>query len=264
VVRPGGFMGNTPILKIYKKLLLEYGRQGWWPLASRGGYHPGDYRKPETREECFEIILGAVLTQNTTWKNASSALESLLLSVDTPEKLLRLEVSEISKLIRKSGYHNQKAVKIKEVTSFLLKNDYLGDDLEKTPLRNELLAIWGIGPETADSILLYAYSFPSFVVDAYTKRIFSRIGLIDFSSEYGEIQKTFQENLSRKDEIYNEYHALIVRHAKTLCSKKKPECGKCFLKTECRYPAGDHSDQPPEKNTPAIRSDSSGGNTKNV
>ena len=225
-------MDNSTVKDIYKLLFKTYGPQGWWPLSAvteNKGYHNGDYILPETEEQRFEIITGAVLTQNTAWKNVRKAIENLYhYKLMNPYKILEEPHENLAEIIRSSGYFNQKAKKLKTISEFLISGKYLNG---KVPERKELLGLWGIGSETADSILLYAYKVPVFVVDAYTKRIFSRIGIINKNSSYELVQKIFTESYkSRKKEntskLYNEYHALIVKHAKEHC-KKVPDCNSC-------------------------------------
>lgn len=201
---------------IYDKLYGRFGPQYWWPGNS-----------------AFEIIVGAILTQNTAWTNVEKAIYNLkkhrLLS---PKKLSRTRPSKIADLIRPSGYYNIKTRRLLNFINYL--NAEYGGNLKrmfklKTPiLRKELLEISGIGPETADSILLYAANRPIFVIDAYTRRIFSRHQIIEEDSSYGRIQQLFMSKLSRSVRIYNEYHALIVRTGKEFC-RRKPKCGNCPL-----------------------------------
>ncbi len=202
--------------KVFDRLLESYGPQHWWPA-----------------ETPFEVIVGAVLTQNTNWTNVEKAIANLkredLLS---PEQLNDIEETRLAELIRPSGYFNIKAGRLKSFISFLFEN-FEGDlrrmfALELSQLRHKLLEVKGIGPETADSILLYAGNYPVFVVDAYTKRIFSRIGLIQTEHTYHQVQGFFMERLESDRQLFNEYHALIVRHAKDYC-RTKPLCDGCPL-----------------------------------
>lgn len=221
--------------KIYKRLLKEYGPQGWWPLidvngtnptktGSVKGYHPGDYSYPQNRHEQFEICVGAILTQNTSWLNVEKALLNLHTgNALNPKKILTLENSSIGDAIKSAGYFNQKAKKLKIFSEFYLKLN------GKIPTRAELLALWGIGPETADSILLYAYNVPSFVVDTYTRRILTNLGLIEENATYDEIKELFEKDLEKSYIIYQEYHALLVEHAKRFYLKK-PHGVDDFLK----------------------------------
>jgi len=229
-------MKKTPIY-LYKKLNEKYGNLNWWPMDQ-------DFHKKHNSDPRFEIIIGAILTQNTAWSNVEKALEKL-----KEKKLLEIKIlkdtpsDKIAKSIIPSGYYNQKASRIKNISKYLYEN-YDGNlDLffkkEISNLREELLSLNGIGPETADSIILYAGNLPVFVVDAYTKRICERLPL-DTSLSYDEIQKYFQYNLEEKFKendlviIYNNLHAQIVIFSKEIC-KKKPDCEKCFLKNECEY-----------------------------
>ena len=226
------------ITKIYPILLKNYGPQGWWPLTSHKGknptktgsirgYHPGDYSFPRNKEEQFEVCIGAILTQNTAWANVEKALINLKkLKAINPKRILSLDDEILKNAIKPAGYFNQKAKKLKIFSEFYIKLK------GKTPSREELLNLWGVGPETADSILLYAYKKPIFVVDAYSKRIFSRAGFFKDNSSYEDIQSFFYQNLKSDERTFNEFHALIVEHAKRYC-KKKPECKECIIKTYC-------------------------------
>ncbi len=202
---------SKEISEFYGFLLKKYGYQGWWPVNSK--YHPKDYDIPKTESERFEICVGAILTQNTSWKNVEKAL--LLLkshNLMSPESLAKSTEEAIGAAIRPSGYYRQKAKKLKIFSRFFigLKKG------KKVPTREELLSLWGIGKETADSILLYAYKKPYFVVDAYTKRIFGFE-----STDYDKIQSLFHKALRKDYRLYNEYHALIVRHGKDIKNKSK-------------------------------------------
>ncbi|MEM0231268.1 MAG: endonuclease III domain-containing protein [Candidatus Woesearchaeota archaeon] len=224
-------------LEVYKQLLKDYGPQGWWPLlsaadkksASKVGYHPGDYSFPTRESDIFEICVGAILTQNTSWKNVEKAILNLKrLGALNPEKILRLKEYKIASAIRPAGYFNQKARKLIEFSRFFIKLR------GRIPSRDELLSVWGVGKETADSILLYAYKQRIFVVDAYTRRIFSRLGLISQNAEYDEVREKFESCLPKKFEVYQEFHALIVEHAKRFC-QKVPKCSNCSLRLRCAY-----------------------------
>jgi endonuclease-3 related protein len=199
------------ILRIYERLLKSLGPQGWWPVSH--GLEP-----PE-----WEIMAGAVLTQNAAWSNVERALDNLARAgVRDRESLLKLPGPRLAGLIRPSGYYNQKARKLKILAGF-----------EGPITREGLLGLWGIGPETADSILLYALNRPFFVVDAYTRRVFTRLGLISPSWGYEEVRGFFESRLPRKPEIYKEYHALIVELAKRHC-KPKPACQGCPMEGFCK------------------------------
>ncbi|OGE20212.1 MAG: endonuclease [Candidatus Dadabacteria bacterium RIFCSPHIGHO2_12_FULL_53_21] len=205
------------IRKFYQELHKKFGPQGWWPA-----------------ETAFECILGAVLTQSTSWKNVEKAIDNLrrgnLISV---EGINSITADELALLIRPSGYYNQKAIKIKNFISFLV-NEFSGslDSMfatEKSHLRKKLLSIKGIGPETADSIMLYAGGIPVFVVDTYTWRVLLRHGLVPEVTSYDEIQEIFTDSLQEDAGMFNEYHALLVRLAKDHCRKNNPVCAGCPL-----------------------------------
>jgi len=179
------------------------------------GYHPLDYDLPRTPEQKYEIILGTILTQNTAWTSAEKALENLKkLDVIHPERLLLLDDEILKNAVRPAGFLNQKSVYLRNISQFFLSLK------GRTPTRREILEVKGVGNETADSILLYAYRKPEFVVDAYTKRIFSNLGLVDEKITYMDLKKLFENNLPEDVPIYQEYHALIVEHAKRYYRKK--------------------------------------------
>lgn len=199
------------LLNIYNKLLECFGRQDWWPMQR--GFKPAGW----------EVYVGAVLTQNTNWGNVELALRNLkragLLS---REDIRGVSKKRLAKLIRPAGYYNQKARKLKILASFSGK-----------PERESLLKLWGLGPETVDSILLYAHGKPFFVVDAYTRRVFSRMGFqLDAKTGYEEIRSIFESNLPRDTGLYREFHALIVELAKRHC-RTRPLCKNCPLADEC-------------------------------
>ncbi len=214
-------LNNSPpktLIKIYNKLYDFYGPQGWWPGRSR-----------------FEIIVGAILTQNTAWSNVEKAIKNLRAGkfLSSPSRLHRMDTKKLARLIRPAGYYNVKSRHLKNFTEFLITK-YNGDlgrmaKVQTYRLRQELLAINGVGPETCDSILLYAFLRPLFIIDAYTRRIFSRHGLFDRDSTYESLQSVFMNNLPSEENIFNEYHALIVRLGKDYC-RKSPICGGCPLK----------------------------------
>ncbi len=201
---------TNSILKIYRVLLSKYGYQGWWPLVSQNSvnYHPANYSIPKNDLQRFEICIGAIATQNTSWLQAERALCNLkVLGALDPMVMNKTPLQKLKKAIRPAGYFNQKTKKIMEFTKFY-------NSLDGAPTRERLLKIWGIGPETADSILLYGFMIPTFVVDAYTKRIFVDLNMISEEAKYAEIKSLFEENLPKDFKIYQEYHALIVKHAK--------------------------------------------------
>jgi endonuclease-3 related protein len=214
------------IQKIHKKLHKKYGNLGWWPI--KGRYTGG----PKSKAEEFEVMVGAILTQNTSWKNVEKAISNLHKeNLIDAKKIAEIPQKKLAKLIKSAGYYNQKAERLKIFADYLLKNpNFLKK--ETAELRKELLSIKGIGPETADSILLYALNKPIFVVDAYTKRIFSRIGICKEDASYDELQQMFHKNLPKNTKLFNNYHAVLVEHAKNNC-RKKPECNSCVLSEIC-------------------------------
>lgn len=220
------------------KMFEAHGPQGWWPVRaerrrfvdSRGereqrGYHPRQFALPVTRCGRWEVICGAVLTQNTAWTNVERALDGLhLAKLRTPESIRACSASKLATLIRPAGYFNQKSRYLAHLADWFLEHD---PRLRKTAgsralleqVRPELLRVKGVGPETADSILLYAYHLPTFVVDAYTRRVFGRIGIVDERDSYERIRGQFEAALVLPDVTatvrhWQEAHALIVEHAK--------------------------------------------------
>ena len=184
--------------EIYRRLCKRYGPQGWWP---------GDTR--------LEIIIGAILTQNTAWPNVEKVLRALAAAEAlNPEAFLALPDPELATLIRPSGYHNTKARKLKELACCV--RGLQG----RTPTRSELLAVWGIGPETADSIRLYAYNQPEMVIDTYTQRVFERLGWVSLPISYDALKQYCVENLPADVQLYQEFHALIVEHSKRMKGRK--------------------------------------------
>ncbi|HHT9145810.1 MAG: endonuclease III domain-containing protein [Candidatus Brocadiaceae bacterium] len=205
------------LLQIYQKMFDALGPRHWWP-----------------GETPFEVIIGAILTQNTNWSNVEKAIKNLKTAGKLfPEGIYELSVTELAKLIRPSGFFNVKAKRVKAFINWLFSryegnlSKMFAQDLQA--LRSELLSVKGIGPETADSILLYAGNMPTFVVDAYTHRIFSRHELIPEESTYDEMKSFFEENLPEDVQLFNEYHALLVNIGKTFCKTKKV-CEPCPLK----------------------------------
>lgn len=213
----------TPI-QIYNQLLKKYGYQGWWPIlghkgvnptktGSIKGYHPKDYSFPKNASQAFEISVGAILAQNTSWINAEKSLQNLSEHRLINPKAMLENPEKVRELIKPSGYFNIKANYLNNFSNFFLSLN------GRTPKRDELLAVKGVGRETADSILLYAYKVPVFVVDAYTKRMAKHLGLTD-SNNYEIIRDYFEKLLSKDYELFSEFHALIVEHAKNHYSKK--------------------------------------------
>lgn len=209
-----------PQQAVFDRLAGYYGPLHWWPA-----------------ETPFEVVIGAILTQNTAWRNVERAIAHLRAAgVLTPAGLRELPRAELERLIHPAGFFRQKAERLQLFVDHLFFHH--GGDLaamlvgDLDDVRRELLARKGIGPETADSILLYAGGRPSFVVDAYTRRIFSRLGLLAGEESYEKIRSLFMENLPADSDLFNEYHALIVEHAKTLC-RKDPLCLHCPLLPLC-------------------------------
>lgn len=210
------------LMSIYQNLFDRYGPRNWWPA-----------------ETPFEVAVGAILTQNTNWNNVEKAIVNLrsadalncaVISTLTQEKL--------ETLIRPSGFFRQKAERL-QLFCIYLQDNYQGrleTMLQKPPasVRKELLEMKGIGPETADSILLYAGNQLSFVVDAYTGRLFSRLGILSGKEKYHQVRAFFMDQLPGNPGLYNEYHALIVIHCKEHC-RKRPVCSGCPLENSCRY-----------------------------
>lgn len=212
---------KTPIAqdirKVYRSLFKYFGPQHWWP-----------------GETTFEVIVGAVLTQNTNWGNVEKAISNLkregLLSL---EEMHRVSTARLANAIKPAGYFNVKAKRLKNVTGFIM-NEYGGSlDAMKAvaadDLRRQWLLVSGVGPETADSILLYAIGKPVFVIDAYTKRFLVRHNMVPQEANYGQVQSVFLEALDRDGRLFNEYHALIVKLGKEHC-RPKPNCGGCPLR----------------------------------
>jgi len=222
---------------IYEILQTEFKNLNWWPKDKR--YHERNGSDPR-----FEVIIGAILTQNTAWSNVEKALENLksknMLDI---KKILEVDIKNLQKMVKPSGFFNQKAERLKNISRHLHEN-YNADlnsffKKDMYSLREELLLLNGIGPETADSILLYAGNMPIFVVDAYTKRLCERLPL-NTNISYDEIQKFFEDELCKKyskqdlTQVYNELHAQIVILAKNYC-KTKPLCNNCPLAKHCNY-----------------------------
>ena len=205
------------LINIFDVLLKHFGRQHWWPADSP-----------------FEVMVGAILTQNTSWSNVEKAISNLKnAELLDARKMLRLDDVSLATLIRPAGYPNVKTKRLKNFLKFYIEE--FGADADKmrqesvSQLREKLLSVKGIGPETADSILLYAAGKPVFVCDAYTHRIFSRHAMLDENVSYDEVQALFMENLSHDEKLFNEYHALIVKAGKEFC-KPRPKCDECPLK----------------------------------
>ncbi len=209
---------KAPIPEVFETLLRHYGEQHWWPAETR-----------------FEMMIGAILTQNTAWSNVEKALENL--RRNGALNFQRLEITAQEQLIewiRPAGFFNQKSVYIQEMISNI-RTRFDGSldklfALETAPLRKELLSWKGIGKETADSIILYAAGKPVFVIDAYTQRICRRHGWIDEKTKYDDAAGLFTSNLPEEPRLFNEYHALIVQTCKDYCTARNPNCAACPLK----------------------------------
>ena len=202
--------------EIYELLFERFGQQHWWPGRTQ-----------------FEIIIGAILTQNTNWGNVEKAIKNLRAAKALSAKTLHeMKRNKLAVLIKPAGYFNVKAKRLKSFLDWLF-DEYNGrlknlEQLSTSRFREELLNIKGIGPETADSILLYAFERPVFVIDAYTARIMVRHGLIEAGCDYEQLQDLFQSNLSEDIEMFNEFHALLVRIGKEFC-KPTARCSGCPL-----------------------------------
>ncbi len=212
----------TPLMDIYRRLLDAYGPQGWWPGDSR-----------------FEMIAGAILTQSAAWRNVELALANLRAAgIDDWPAVHHMEVDALATLVRPSGYFNAKARKLKAFASHVCEG-YDGNldamfAADTETLRRELLGIHGVGPETADDILVYAAGKPSFVIDAYTIRIMRRLGVTPESGNgYDAWQAMFHADVPCDVRVHNEYHALLDRHHKEACVKNSPRCGECCLREVC-------------------------------
>ena len=212
---------HEKLMDVYNRLYRRYGPQRWWP---------GD--------SAFEVIVGAILTQSAAWTNVDKALDNLKArGLMEPAALRAIPLEELASLIRPSVYFNAKARKLKAFVEHL--GDHYDDDLEAMfqrdfrDLRPELLAIYGIGEETADDILLYAAGKPVFVMDAYTRRILERLGITPGQDRYSAYQAMFMENLPHDAVLFNEYHALLDHHGVESCRKREPLCSQCCLLDMC-------------------------------
>ncbi len=207
------------LLELYKQLRSEHGNLRWWPADSP-----------------FEVALGAILTQATAWRNVEKAIDNLKAAdAFTPEQIHAISQDELEKLLHPSGYFRMKAKKVRAFVEHIIERPMaVMFKLDVPDLRKELLSIYGVGPETADSIILYAAEKPSFVVDTYTYRLFSRLGWVAGNFHYERLRALFMDNLPHDVNLFNEYHALIVRHGARVC-KKTPNCESCFLQSQCDF-----------------------------
>lgn len=222
-------MINSPedFMNIYARMSERFGPLSWWPA-----------------ETPFEVCIGAILTQNTAWTNVEKAIINLKQArIITPTDLLEVDADQLAQLIRPAGYFNIKSRRLKDFVSWLFHHHQ--GSLEQMfagnwrALRSELLVVRGIGPETADAILLYAGNKPSFVVDAYTRRLFHRLGLLPEDCGYDQTRALFMKNLPDDVQLFNEYHALIVEQCKQFC-RKRPLCNGCPLFDGCLFAAASH------------------------
>lgn len=213
--------------RVFHKLAIHYGdinrevlgeKKSWWPA-----------------KDPFEMMVGAILTQNTNWKNVELAISNFKCKL-TPSYISKVDLSELSDIIKPSGYHNQKAKKLKNLCNWFKRYNYdiaMASIQSTDKLRAELLEINGVGFETADSILVYALNKTSFVIDAYTRRIFSRVG-VDVPLNYNNFKNMIESSVTSTVKIYDYYHGLIIEHAKAFC-KKQPLCDSCILSDFCKY-----------------------------
>ncbi|MFC2066126.1 endonuclease III domain-containing protein [Chloroflexota bacterium] len=213
---------SQALQNIYQRLIARYGPQHWWPA-----------------QEPFEVIVGAILTQSAAWSNVEKAMANLKAAgALSPQELRRLPQPEVARLVHPSGYYNAKALKLKSFAYWLGEN--YNDNLDKLfarnidQLRQQLLLIYGVGDETADSIILYAANKPIFVIDAYTRRIITRAGLAPESDNYAAYQTLFMSTLPADTRLFNEYHALLVHLAKYVC-RPHPLCQQCCLNDICHF-----------------------------
>ncbi len=210
------------LLKLYNQLKTAHGSQAWWPADTP-----------------FEVILGAILVQSTAWRNVVKAIDNLRdANLLTPSRIGAISQTELEELVRPSGYFRVKAKKVRAfVTHLQAHHNYRLDSLfaaDVFTLREELLSIYGIGNETADSIILYAAEKPVFVIDSYTHRLLSRLGWIAGKYDYSKLQAIFMNALPHDVRLFNEFHALIDRHSSRIC-RKTPLCGECTLRSDCPF-----------------------------
>ena len=201
-------------MQIYEKLFEFYGPQHWWPA-----------------EDKEEIIIGAILTQNTAWKNVEKAIQNLKAkNLCSLAAIFEIDIEELKDAIKPAGFFNQKSIYLKNISRFFKEEGGVEklSNFQTEKLRKKLLNVKGIGKETADSILLYAFQRPIFVIDAYTKRLAERHKLTE-KLDYDSLQRLFTNSLPKDHQLFNEYHALIVKNAKEFC-RKKPDCENCPLK----------------------------------
>ena len=210
---------SKKLLDLYQQLRTQHGSLRWWPADTP-----------------FEVALGAILTQATAWRNVEKAMDNLRAAdAFTPQQIHPIEQDKLEELLRPSGYFRMKAKKVRAFVDHIVKRPMEEMFTQGVPeLRQELLSIYGVGPETADSIILYAAEKPSFVVDNYTYRLFSRLGWVEGNYHYERLRALFMDNLPHDVDLFNEYHALIVRHGARVCLKK-PDCEVCSLQSSCNF-----------------------------
>lgn len=206
--------------QVFQSLIKHYGPQHWWPADSP-----------------FEVMVGAVLTQNTAWSNVERAITNLKENdCLTAERILSVPENKLASWLRPSGYYNIKAKRLRNLCRWYVSAGKYNaiKEMDTSQLRKALLLVNGVGKETADDILLYAFERPVFVVDAYTRRLFTRLGLAKEDIAYENLRAIFEKSLQQDVALYNEYHALIVLHAKNVC-KKTPICASCCISIHCLY-----------------------------
>lgn len=211
-------MQTHALISIYQGLLRQHGRQHWWPADSP-----------------FEVMIGAILVQNTAWSNVECAIENLkTANLMTPWAILDCNIQVLTAALKPSGYFNIKAQRLMSYCRWYTEQGQWSvlREYPTKQLRNALLSVKGIGPETADDILLYAFERPVFVIDAYTRRFFSRLQLIEGTESYDKLRERFENALYKEVTLFNEYHALIVRHSKDICARN-PHCVSCILGADC-------------------------------
>ena len=217
---PDGRRLGMRLRSVFRDLLDRHGPQHWWPADSP-----------------FEVMVGAILTQNTTWTQVERAVARLRSGrMLDPRAILSVSPAALGALIRPSGYFRVKAIRLRAMCAWFLREGGLSG-LSKWPtddLRQALLAVHGIGPETADDILLYAFRRPVFVIDAYTRRLFGRLGVVEGDEPYEALRSLLEAALGPDARLFGEYHALIVRHAREVC-RKRPRCGECPLARDCAH-----------------------------
>ncbi|MFO7792496.1 MAG: hypothetical protein R6W73_05885 [Candidatus Saliniplasma sp.] len=205
------------LMRIYDILKTEFGEQNWWPADTK-----------------FEMMVGAILTQNVSWVNVKRAIENLReKKMLNPTAIKNSSMKNIQYLIKPTGFYKQKSKRLKRLANAISDNGNIDSLLKRNDLRDFLLTIKGIGPETADSIILYAGEEPRFVVDAYTRRILKRV--LNYEGTYQDIQDLFETKLPNELDVYKEYHALLVELGKKYCKKKEPRCISCPLSNLCKF-----------------------------